>query len=346
MFTKLYKVTSPKVIEEFIDSCDLDSSKVLVKIEYMAICRADIRYFLGSRDKNVLDHKYPLSPIHEAVGEVIKDPTSNFKKGDKVILIPTFCEEDELKKEENKRCLNKELGENYCLKAKFRSSSCDGFMREFIAIEPKFLVKYDKNIKPSVAVFSELLSVGECAIRRINFTDTKRVAIFGDGIMGYIVYTVLKAEHPEVDITLFGVNEKKMETFKDIKTTKFENYKGDKFNTLIEAVGGRFSSDAINNMIDIATPGADLILMGVSEDKIPINTRLVLERGLTLKGVTRSNREDFINVSKILNDKETQKRVEVMVLSETKIETIADIYKCYDLDINNKETIGKHILKW
>ena len=82
MFTNIYKVTSPTVIEKFVDNVELETDKVVVKVDYMAICKADIRYFLGARDKNVLEHKYPLAPIHEAVGHVIKDPTNTFKKGD------------------------------------------------------------------------------------------------------------------------------------------------------------------------------------------------------------------------------------------------------------------------
>ena len=105
MFQTIYKVTSPGVIEEFIDSVDLDSNHVLVKVEYMAICKADIRYFLGNRDQNVLNHKYPLAPIHEAVGRVIKDPTGKYHPGDKVILIPNSVEPKYLEAFENERCI-------------------------------------------------------------------------------------------------------------------------------------------------------------------------------------------------------------------------------------------------
>ena len=45
MFQLLYKVTSPGVIEEFVDTVDLEENKVLVKVDYMAICKADIRYY-------------------------------------------------------------------------------------------------------------------------------------------------------------------------------------------------------------------------------------------------------------------------------------------------------------
>ena len=82
MFQLLYKVTSPGVIEEFVDTVDLEENKVLVKVDYMAICKADIRYYLGLRDPAVLNQKYPLAPIHEAVGHVVKDNSGKYQIGD------------------------------------------------------------------------------------------------------------------------------------------------------------------------------------------------------------------------------------------------------------------------
>ena len=43
MFNNIYKVTSPGVIEKFIDTVEDMDNKVLVKVDTMAICKADIR---------------------------------------------------------------------------------------------------------------------------------------------------------------------------------------------------------------------------------------------------------------------------------------------------------------
>ena len=153
-------------------------------------------------------------------------------------------------------------------------------------------------------------------------------------------------DHPNLDLTVFGVDAQKMNNFKKAKTAKVETYNGDKFDTLIECVGGRFSEDAINSMIKLAIPGADLILMGVSEDRVALNTRTILEKGLSLKGVTRSTREDFEHVAEIINNKEVQKDLSIMVLSENPIGSVNDIYRCFESDINNKLLIGKHLMKW
>lgn len=345
MLSNIYKITSPEVIEEFVENVDLGQNNVLVKVECMAICKADIRYFLGAREQNVLNHKYPLSPIHEAVGYVIKDPTHTYETGDKVILIPNSVEGKTLKQFKNKRCERSELGPNYCSDAIFRSSNADGFLRPYYSCTPELIVKYEKTL-PEIAVFSELLSVGHAALRRINFKEVARLAIFGDGIMAYIVYILLSNLYPNLDLTVFGVDDDKLALFKKAKQAKYKNYTGEKFDTLIECVGGPFSEDAINNMISLSAVGADLILMGVSENKIGINTRVVLEKGLSLKGVTRSSREDFEFVSTFIKNENVQDDIRVMVISKNTISSVNDIYKCFKLDIENKKVIGKNIMVW
>ncbi len=346
MFQLLYKVTSPGVIEEFVDTVDLEQNKVLVKVDYMAICKADIRYYLGLRDPAILNQKYPLAPIHEAVGHVLKDETGKFNVGDKVILIPNSVDEKYLKDFENQRCQREDLGNNYAIHSTFRSSSSDGFLKQFYVSEPELLVKYDAKIPANIAVFSELLSVAVAGLRRINFDETNHVALFGDGILAYITYIVFKHDHPNTKLTVYGVNKDKLAMFKDAETRTYNDYQGEKYDTMIEIVGGSYSADAINKMIDWAAVGADLILMGVSEEKVPLNTRLVLEKGLSLKGVTRSDYKDFAHVAKILEDKEVQKRILPMVISEIKIKSVTDIYDAYKKDIENKTVIGKNIMKW
>lgn len=344
MLSNIFKITSPQVIEKFIENVELDN-KVLVKVEYMAICKADIRYYLGAREQNVLNHKYPLSPIHEAVGYVVKDPTNTFKKGDKVILIPNSIEEKDLNTFVNKRCARADLGPNYCTNAIFRSSNADGFLRPYYAAEPELLVKYE-HTAPELAVFSELLSVGHAALRRIDFSKVERLALFGDGIMAYIVYILLSNLYPKLDLTVFGVDDDKLALFKNAKTAKYETYSGEKFDTLIECVGGKFSENAIDNMINLSSVGADLILMGVSEDKVQVNTRVVLEKGLSLKGVTRSSREDFEFVASFIDNKKVQSDIAPMVISKNMVSSVNDIYRCFESDINNKKIIGKNLMFW
>ena len=346
MFITKYKVTAPEVIEEFVSTLEYDNESVLVRVDMMAICKADIRYFLGKRDKHVLDMKYPLAPIHEAVGTVIKDPTNTFNKGDKVILIPNFVNESKCLKCKHTRCNRHDLGKNYCPYAKFKSSSSDGFMTPFYSCTPDLLVKYDSSISSEIAVFSELLSVSNACCRRINFNEAEYIALFGDGIMSYMVYLLLTHVYKK-EVSVFGLNEDKLSLFKHAKTYKFEDYnKKNGFDTLIECVGGKGSEFAINQMIDIAKIGADLVLMGVSEENVSINTRKILEKGICLKGVTRSTNEDFEVISAALNNPLLVEELKPLVLSVNTIQSVNDVYATYELEINNTKVVGKNLMKF
>ena len=158
----------------------------------------------------------------------------------------------------------------------------------------------------------------------------------------YILLTKKYHKH----ITVFGLNDDKLKSFKDADVAKFDSYLGEEFDTLIECVGGRGSEIAINQMINLSQIGADLILMGVSENNVCINTRKILEKGICLKGVTRSTNLDFIEVSKLLNDKSVQDDLKPLVLSTGKISSVNDVYKFYEMEINNTKIIGKNIMKF
>lgn len=345
MFLPIYKVTSPQVIEEFVEPLEYDKESVLVHVDKMAICKADIRYYLGKRDQHVLERKYPLAPIHEAVGHILKDPTGTYTKGDKVILIPNSVNPELCPTCPFTRCKEEELGENYCPHAQFRSSTCDGFMREIYSCRPDQLVRYAPIIDDELAVFSELLSVSYAACRRIRIRDVRRVALFGDGIMGYMVYLVLVRKF-HLDVTLFGMDEEKMKQFKEAKTTKYADYRGEKFDTLLECVGGNASSFAVNQMIDLAEIGADLILMGVAEENVALNTRKILEKGLSLKGVTRSSPEDFKQIALFLKKQEVREDLRPLVLSVHQITSVNDVYAVFEKEIENTRIIGKNLMEF
>lgn len=348
MFSTTYKIVNPKVIEEFIENIEPRENEAIVKIEKLAICKADIRYYLGLRAKEVLDKKYPLTPIHEAVGIIIKDPSGKFKKGDRVILVPNMVDESKCSSCLQLRCQDYAIDQNYCPNAKFASSTSDGFLRQYVTYNTNFMVKYDENIDSKYAVFSELLSVANAATRRAtNLGSKKGIAIWGDGIMAYMVYIIInKVFH--LPVTVVGLHKGKLEMFKDATKMTVEEMDNSniEFDTIFECVGGRGSESAINSMINHSSIGAMLVLMGVSEEPIKINTRRVLEKGICLKGVTRSSVNDFILVAKYIEQLEVIEAIKPLILSITTLKDTSDIYGVFDAEIENTEVIGKNIMEF
>lgn len=101
--------------------------------------------------------------------------------------------------------------------------------------------------------------------------------------------------HPDTKLVIFGTNEDKLSsfTFADETHLVWEIPEDMKIDRAIECVGGDASQKAIDQMIDIIQPEGTIALLGVSEHAVPINTRMVLEKGLHLYGSSRSGRADF-----------------------------------------------------
>ena len=120
-----------------------------------------------------------------------------------------------------------------------------------------------------------------------------------------------------------------------------ENFKIDH---ACECVGGQYSSDAINQIIDYINPEGSIALMGVSEANVPINTRMVLEKGLTLLGNSRSGYEDFAASIEFLEKfPKAKEYLNTIISDEVIVKTIADINRAFDRDLNNE---FKTIMKW
>ena len=324
MFNAQYKLTSPRVIETFFTDINLTGTEVLVRPEKLSVCKADQRYYFGLRDAKALKEKMPMALIHEAVGTVIYDPSGIFHKGDKVVLLPNIPGD-------TSRC-----AENYCLDSYFRSSRADGFMQEIMQLPVSQLVKYE-NIPEHIAAFTEFMSVGVHSVktyisRRKN--EPRRIGVWGDGGLGYIISALLKHYLPQTIVTVIGVQRSKLELFQfadEIHTIDEVSKNTVWFDDCFECVGGQPSEDAVSQMIDVIQPEGTIMLLGVSENPININTRMVLEKGLTLIGRSRSGRVDFEDTVKILEtDKRFVNQMKKIVTDVVDVNSIEDINKAFD----------------
>ena len=85
------------------------------------------------------------------------------------------------------------------------------------------------------------------------------------------------------------------------------------------------------------------MLMGVSENKVPVNTRDVLEKGLTFIGCSRSGYKDFEKAVELMQDEKFQMRLKMIIQEKEEVKTIEDIHKIFRKDLNNP---FKTVFKW
>lgn len=335
MVNYVYQLISPRVISIKYENLNLDN-KVIVKPLYMAICHADQRYYTGNRDKKVLSKKLPMALIHECCGEVVIDKSGKFKKGQKVVLIPNVPGP-----------YNNEIYENYGEGAKFLSSGYDGFMREYINLSSDRIVPFD-NIPLEIATITEFVSVSVHATERfkkISHSNKEVIGVWGDGSLAFVTANVLKKEFPSSKVIVFGKNRDKLSMFSFVdKTILIDDIPKDlKIDHAFECVGGEGSFYAIDDIIKCIKPQGTVILMGVSENKVGINTRDILEKGLTFIGSSRSGYQDFVRAVEIVEDEKIQKRLKLIIENYGVVKKVEDIHKVFNFDLN---TPFKTVFRW
>lgn len=337
MINQRYRLVAPKQIRiDFIDEV-VNDSEIVVRPSYLSICAADQRYYNGSRGQEVLKKKLPMALIHEAVGEVVFDPKNEFKIGSKVVLIPnTPTEKDPLVKE------------NYLKSSKFRASGFDGFMQGIVVIDRNRVIPFN-NIDARTAVLLELMSVTMNAVETFekhNHTYMSTIGVWGSGSLGFIMSLVLKYVYPKSKIIVFGTKKEKLDYFAFAdETYTIDSIPADvKVDHAFECVGGKNSEEAINQIIDIINPQGLILMLGVSENNVLINTRMVLEKGLSLLGNSRSGYEDFKAAVDLLeNNQDIANYLNTIISEEIIVRDINDIHKAFNNDTFNS---FKTIMKW
>ena len=336
MINYIYQLVRPGYISVKYEDVKIEND-VVIRPTYMAICQADQRYYRGLRDISKLKSKLPMALIHESAGEVVCDFTNSFSCGQKVIMIPNV----------KSKINDKEIYENYQKGSSFLSSGKDGFMREFVNLAPDRVVPIN-NIPEQFAAISEFISVGVHGVNRLkkfSHGNKKSCGVWGDGSLAYVVSCIIKQIFPESKLYVIGRDNFKLSQFLFADGTYFSENIPEDFSVdhAFECAGGEGSYYAINDIIKYINPQGTAVLMGVSEHKIAINTRDVLEKGITLIGSSRSGREDFEKAAEFLGKSEFQKRISRIIYEDSPVKTIGDIHRVFETDLKNP---FKTVFKW
>ena len=339
MINQVYRLVSPRQFEVANINKELNSEQVVIKPTYLAICHADQRYFNGSRDKKTMKKKLPMALIHEGVGEVVYDSKGEFKVGTSVVMIPnTPAETDSI------------IAENYLPTSKFRSSGYDGFMQDYVFLGRDRVIEVPKNLDQKIAAITELISISTHAITRFESRSNINrsiIGVWGDGNLGYLTALLFKRLYSESKVYVFGKNSYKLDYFSFVDETFVIDEVPESLiiDHAFECVGGIGSKHAINQIIDLIRPEGTISLLGVTEDPIEINTRMVLEKGLNLYGSSRSGHDDFQKTIDIISkDDELQGYLDNLMGHIQEVRDIDDIIAAFEADMSSNW--GKTILHW
>ncbi|MGN9055889.1 alcohol dehydrogenase catalytic domain-containing protein [Bariatricus sp. HCP28S3_A7] len=335
MINYVYQLVSPQVFSVKYENIKFEN-KVIVKPEYMAICHADQRYYLGQRDHAVLQRKLPMALIHECSGRVVYDPTGTWNMGDPVVMIPNVPAPHE-----------EHIYENYAKGSGFLSSGVDGFLREYVDV-PADRVVSAKGVPLKDAAVTEFVSVAMHAASRMNVIahcGRECIGIWGDGSLAFVVANVVKKIFPDSRLVIIGKNIRKLVYFSFADATYLADSlpKNLSVDHAFECCGGDGSSYAIDDIIRYISPQGTVVLMGVTENKVAINTRNILEKGLTFVGSSRSGREDFENAMELMRSPLFNQRLQQIIYEDKEVSSIDDIHRVFQTDLN---TPFKTVFKW
>ncbi|MBD5445828.1 MAG: alcohol dehydrogenase catalytic domain-containing protein [Mycoplasma sp.] len=334
MINYRYRITKPKTVEK-TPILENIKNNIIVRPKYLSICAADQRYYFGWRDEKILEKKYPLSLIHEAVGQVVYDSTKEFSKNDFVVLVPNQGAS--------------KINSNYIPETKFLSSNLDGYMQEFVVTKASQIIKINPKNNPLITYsLTELTSVAFHAIKSVKNEICKhhKIGIWGDGSLGFILHCCIKFLFPKNEIFVFGKHNEKLNLFNNYAkkiNIKDELSRKNKIDIAFECVGGKSSENAIRNIIEEnINPLGKIVILGVSENEILINTRKILEKGIKIIGRSRSDLYDFKDAINFLDKAESKDLNRIISLS-LPINSIKDIKNSFEESLNQ---MNKVVMEW
>ena len=319
--SKVFRLITPGEITEVSIEREVKENQVVIQPDVTSICHADLRYFTGQRRPEALAKKLPMALLHEGIGRVVESRSAKLQVGDRVVIVPNLpaYAADGFSKEECCSACRSGLSDNYCLNGGFLGSGIDGMAQSRLVMPEQNVIKIPENVPDRIAVLTELCSVSYHALAIVKEQlASGRAVVFGDGPVGYM--TAAMVHHSfglgKERLTVFGAMEEKLANFdfanrEMVQTFDFEN--AEKVNVAIECTGGKFSESAINQAIDMLAPGGHLILLGVTEERVPINTRDILEKGITVHGSSRSTSYDFEQVIHAMESIDYQKTLDKIV---------------------------------
>jgi len=335
---------------------------VLLRPVFVGICHADLRYISGSRPEHVLRERLPMAPFHEGVAEVVDvgDDVGGLHPGGLVSVVPNVpCYvQDPIRYASREHacpaCRPGGAGENYCTDVAFLASNVDGLAQSLVLHPAAAVVPLPAEAPPRLAALAEPLSVVYRAGLAGELDEAHRVAVLGAGVMGYLMTLVLSQAwgFPRDQLLVTDVCPERLEPLAGLALTHEAKEGGlpddltAGFDRAFECAGGAASAATIGQILDLLTPGGRAVLVGVSEDPVPIRTRPMLDKGLALRGTTRSAKADFPPVLDLLRNADFRQRLERVIVRDTFEQRSVEAILAAARVAADPNRYGKVILDW
>ncbi|MHA2006328.1 MAG: zinc-dependent alcohol dehydrogenase [Promethearchaeota archaeon] len=321
-------MTAPGKVEfRDIPIPELHKNEVLVRIMRIGVCGSDLHVYHGKHPYT----DYPVTQGHEVSGKIEKigSNVKNLKSGDKVTIQPqVVCD----------KCYPCTHGKYHiCDDLKVMGFQTTGAGSEFFAVDSEKIIKLPDDISYEQGAMIEPLAVAVHAVSRGGDITGFNVLVLGAGPIGNLVGQTAKALGAKAvlisdlsDFRLriakevgidFTINPTNQNLSKEI-VKRFDSNKAD---LIIECVG---SNETIDDAIQNARKGSDIILVGVFGAKPCVDLGFVQDRELRLIGTLMYQTADYIKSIELVGSSKI--KLEPLMTTHFPFEDYGKAYKFID----------------
>ncbi len=270
---------------EEISLREMRPGDVLVKVDYVGVCRTDIEVLeanLGYYRDGIA--QYPIVPGHEFSGTIVRIGANNkhrerFKVGQRIVgecILSRGGPKDK-----------KEVGViNY-----------NGAYSTYVVMPGDAIHVIPDGLDSKVAAMSEPLAVVLRAIRRIEnrLRPNAKVAVMGAGPIGNLSAQALKEMGYRV--TVFDRNKERLELLEELVDVSAALTSLDSFDAVIEATG---SKEILEQVIRESRNDATVMLLGFPYGTITYNFEDLVGFEKVFAGSVGGDSEDFVEALNLL----------------------------------------------
>lgn len=297
---KAVQIISPENVQLLnIDKPTIRPNEVLLKIEYVGFCGSDLNTFLG---KNPMV-KMPVVPGHE-VGAVIEEKGSevpdNLFVGQVVTVNPyTNCGKCA-------SCRNRRY--NACQHNETLGVQRNGAMCDYVVVPWQKVISADGMSTRDCALI-EPMSVGFHAVDNAGVKDNEVVMVIGCGMVG--LGAVVRAAIRGAIVIAVDLDDEKLALAKEVGAMYVINSKTTNVHDEVMRISQGFGADVVieavghpatyNMAIDEVSFTGRVVYIGYAKSEVAFQTKLFVQKELTIRGSRNALPEDFRAVINYLN---------------------------------------------
>ncbi len=251
----------------------IKANEVLIEVEMAAICGSDASLYYGKCEVPL-----PVIPGHEAVGHIVAlgKSVNHLQPDQRVVIQPNYgCGVCSV-------CLSGLA--NICPKKIRIGLDVNGVFGQYIAVPGHSVCPVPESLSNEIAVFTEPAAVALHGLNKAKPKKGQRALVFGAGVIGLLMVQLIVNEGAQAYTT--DLVEQRLSLSERIGATAgTSDFKALKehgpFDVIYETSG---APNALSLAIEIAAPGASIVILGLPGTPHPILSSAIVRKELKIYG--------------------------------------------------------------